>query len=704
MSPFERLTGALQYQIVHTLGFRELHPVQLQTIEAVLDGRNAVVLAPTAGGKTEAALFPLLSAMDAQDWRPVSVLYLSPIRALLNSQQDRAQRYAGLLGRRAFTWHGDTPPGERRRFLAAPADFLLTTPESLEAMLMSARIPARGLFSGLRAVIVDEVHAFAGDDRGAHLSALLERLSRFAGRDVQRIGLSATVGDPEAILRWMQGSSRRPGAVVNPGGERREPALVIDHVGTLENAARVIRALHPGRKRLVFVDSRRKAEQLGHELNQLTVQTFVSHGSLSVAERRDAERAFHEGSDCVIVATSALELGIDVGDLDHVLQIDAPATVASFLQRMGRTGRRAGGTSNCTFLATKDAAVLHAAAIVRLFREGYVEPARPARRAAHILAHQLMALAIQRGGVGRGDVEAWLEGATAFADLGAEERAAVLEHMLRAGILADHGGKLWLGPEGERRYGRAGFRALYAVFDTPPLLTVRWETQEVGTVDAQFLAAIDAEQERGSFLLAGRTWQIVHLDWGRGVCAVRPAPAGRAPRWAGSPRHLRREVCQAMRRILTEEAEDAAWSQRARRAIAAARAEHAFLGDEAAPMIERGEEITWWTFSGGAANLLLARMLEAALGGRCVGRNVSVTLQGDAGKSGAAVRDLLRRWREEGRPAVADARWHAEGAARSRISKFQACLPEGLLQELLAESALDVEGARGAVAETRAPR
>src|SRR5690606_11137117 len=131
----------------------------------------------------------------------------------------------------------------------------------------------------------------------------------------------------------------------------------------------------------------------------------------------------------------------------------------------------------------------------------------------------------------------------------------------------------------------AGFRSLYAVFDTPPLVAVRWDMQKVGTVDAQFLAAIDAEAERGSFLLAGRTWEIVHLDWERGVCAVRPAPAGRAPRWAGSPRHLRYEICQAMRRILVEEAEDPSWSQRARAGITAARAEHAFLGGEPSPMV-----------------------------------------------------------------------------------------------------------------------
>ncbi|MEP7124757.1 MAG: DEAD/DEAH box helicase, partial [Byssovorax sp.] len=207
MSAFDRLSSALQYQIVNTLSYSALRPVQEVAIGPVLDGKNAVVLAPTAGGKTEAAFFPLLSAMDTEDWRPVSVLYLSPIRALLNNQEERVAKLAGLVGRRSFKWHGDTTPSARKAFLRDPTDILLITPESLEAMLISPRVPTRELFAGLRTVIIDEVHSFAADDRGAHLSSLMERLTRFCGRDVQRLGLSATVGNPDEILRWIQGSS-----------------------------------------------------------------------------------------------------------------------------------------------------------------------------------------------------------------------------------------------------------------------------------------------------------------------------------------------------------------------------------------------------------------------------------------------------------------------------------------------------------------
>ena len=389
---FDRLSPALQYQIVNGLGFQDLRPVQELAIAPVLDGKNVVVLAPTAGGKTEAAFFPLLSQMDTQDWRPVSVVYVAPIRALLNNQEARVERYAGLIGRRAFKWHGDVTTGRKNAFLNDPADILLTTPESLEVMLMSARVPTERVFANLRAVVIDEIHAFAGDDRGGHLSALLERLSRFCHKDIQRIGLSATVGNPEAILQWASGSSQRAGEVLRAPATGIAPRLSLDFVGSEENAAHMVAQLHPGKKRLVFVDSRRGVEAMGKNLRALGVDAFVTHSSLSLDERRMAEAAFEAGKDCVIVATSALELGIDIGDLDHVLQVGAPPTVAAFLQRMGRTGRRPGTIPNCTFLAVDDESLWTAAGLIRLFREGFVEPIRLSHRAAHLLAHQIVHL------------------------------------------------------------------------------------------------------------------------------------------------------------------------------------------------------------------------------------------------------------------------------------------------------------------------
>jgi ATP-dependent Lhr-like helicase len=217
---------------------------------------------------------------------------------------------------------------------------------SLEGMLISPRVDRPAWFGNLRAVVVDELHAFAGDDQGWHLRAVLRRIDAYLQRPMQRIGLTATVGNPEELLDWLVGHF--DGVQVGEASVSTDADVTVDYVGDLQNAVTVIARLHRGSKRLVFCDSRSKVEAVAAGLRDHGVRTFVSHSSLSAAERREAERAFSEEPDCVIVATRTLELGIDVGDLDHVLQLDTPSTVSCFLQRMGRTGHRPGSRRNCT--------------------------------------------------------------------------------------------------------------------------------------------------------------------------------------------------------------------------------------------------------------------------------------------------------------------------------------------------------------------
>jgi len=328
LTAFDRLNPALRYHIVGTLGWTSLRSTQLEAIAPVLAGENVLLLAPTAGGKTEAGLFPVLSRMLDESWQGLSVLYVCPLRALLNNLEPRIQRYAAMVGRRVDLWHGDVVDSKRRRVLREPPDILLTTPESLEAMLISTRLDHRVLFAGLRSVLVDELHAFGGDDRGWHLLAILERLERLCGRPLQRIGLSATIGNPEELLQWL--GRGRAGRVVGPARAAVEGDVTVDFVGSLDNAATVLTRLHRGERRLVFCDSRARVEALATGLRQAGVRTFVSHSSLSLDERRRAEAAFAAEPDCVIVATGTLELGLDVGDLDRVVQIDAPPSVSSF--------------------------------------------------------------------------------------------------------------------------------------------------------------------------------------------------------------------------------------------------------------------------------------------------------------------------------------------------------------------------------------
>nr|MDQ3358926.1 DEAD/DEAH box helicase [Actinomycetota bacterium] len=277
---FVDLDPVVQHHVVNTLGWPALRPLQEQSIGPVLAGHDALLLAPTAGGKTEAALFPLLTRMRTESWQGLSVLYVCPLKALLNNLEPRVSGYAGWLGRRASVRHGDTGAGVRKRQATERPDILLTTPESLESMLVSTLLDPNQVFADVRAVVVDEVHAFAGDDRGWHLLAVLERLTGVAGRPLQRIGLSATVGNAEDLLGWLQGSNRPAGVdadVVAPAAEPSvTPQLQLDYVGSLDNAATVVDALHQGEKRLVFADSRRSVETMAEGLRERHTETFVS--------------------------------------------------------------------------------------------------------------------------------------------------------------------------------------------------------------------------------------------------------------------------------------------------------------------------------------------------------------------------------------------------------------------------------------------
>lgn len=694
-SAFERLSPALQYQIVNGLGFTELRPVQEAAILPVLQGTNCVVVAPTAGGKTEATFFPLLSRMAGEDWRPVSVIYVSPLRALINNQEPRLAEYASLIGRRVFRWHGDVGTAERRAFINEPADILLTTPESLEVMLMSRNVPAHRLFRHLQAVVIDEIHAFVGDDRGGHLSAVLERLSRYCGRDLQRIGLSATVGNPDEILAWTCGSSQRERVVVDPGGVRAPAQVFLDYVGSLQNATRIIAELYPGTKRLVFVDSRKRVESIGRSLRDRGIEAYVVHSSLAADERRQAEEAFARGKDCVIIATSALELGIDIGDLDHVFQIDAPRTVAAFLQRMGRTGRRPDSVRNCTFLATDDESLVQAAALIRLFMRGFVEAIRPIHKAAHILAHQLLALAIQEGGIPESDWWGWVAPASAFKGLGRTDREQLVAHMLDEGILARDGGRLGLGRRGEQLYGARYFRDLYSVFTTSETMTVLWGTQELGTLEDYFVACADFGQL--TFILGARAWRAMWVDWRHGVVHVEPVADAREACWLGQPALLHRELCEAIREVMTSDTADSSWSQRARSRIAHVRGECKSLPREGLALVDEPGGYRLWTFAGGRANNLLAKVLEAVMGDRVTAGNLALEFTGGPGTSGGRIYEALQLLRDQQRPNEEDALRFGTGCARRRLSKFQPCLPERLEAAYLAALLTDPAGARGAL-------
>lgn len=605
---FAALHPGVQYHLANTLRWNGLRPIQAAAVEPILAGSDTLVLAPTAGGKTEAAAFPLLSRMAEEDWQGVSVLYVCPLRALLNNLQPRLHGYAQWLGRSAAVWHGDVSQPQRQRILTERPDILTTTPESIESMLVSTKVDPRVLFDGLRAVVVDEIHAFAGDDRGWHLLAVLERLSRIAGRELQRIGLSATVGNPAELLTWLQGSFRdRANVVVAPSvAAPAAPDITVDYVGSIDNAATVIAALHHGEKRLVFVDSRRQAEELGAGLRERGIETYLSHSSLSAVERRRSEAAFAEARDTVIVATSTLELGIDVGDLDRVIQIGSTRTVASFLQRLGRTGRRAGSSRNCLFLCIDDEQVLLAAGMLHRWASGWVEPIEPPPHPRHIAAQQLMALCLQQHRIGAGEWSQW------WGDLSVFDETApqIVDFLTTEGYFERDGPFLQIGPETERRFGRRYFSDLTAVFTAPPEFLVLAGRAEVGTIGTDLLT--EGVEGPRVLLLGGRSWQVTHVDWERRRCFVEAADAGGRAKWSGASGGLSYDITRGMRDvILGADPEGVVFTERASEVLTALRESY---GDNVSTdrLIVRMPDDSagrWWTWAGTAAN----RTLQASL-------------------------------------------------------------------------------------------
>ncbi|MDQ7809053.1 DEAD/DEAH box helicase [Amycolatopsis sp. A133] len=627
-----RLHPALVHHIVNTLGWRSLRPLQEQAIEPVLGGDDAVLLAPTAGGKTEAASFPLLTAMEEQRWTGLSVLYVCPLKALLNNLSPRLETYATWLGRRVGVWHGDVTASARRAILRDPPDLLLTTPESLEAMLVSVNVDHKQLFAGVRAIVVDEVHAFAGDDRGWHLLAVLERLTRITGAPIQRIGLSATVGNPHELVTWLQGSNRatREGCVVAPdikiaSGAAPPGDVEIDYVGSVHNAATVIAALHRGEKRLVFCDSRQLVEEIGASLRERGVTTYLSHASLSLDERRQAELAFAEARDCVIVSTSTLELGIDVGDLDRVIQINAPSTVASFLQRLGRTGRRPGSTRNCLFLALDENSLLWAYALVLLWSRGFVEPVHAPPEPRHIVAQQILALCLQENSVGN---RLWSD---AWNGLAPFDRSAepITRYLVEEGFLDQDGELLFIGEEAERRFGRQHFMGMTAVFTAPPQFTVLEGRREIGRTDPALLTEkVDGPR---LLLLGGRSWKVTWIDWKRRRCFVEPAESGGRARWMTSGiGGVGFDLSRAARDVLLGEDPPVKLTQRATRVIAELREDRLASVHPGGTVISRqGTDVRWWTWAGFRANATLATSLGHLADEKQRFDDVSVRLRSD---------------------------------------------------------------------------
>jgi ATP-dependent Lhr-like helicase len=558
-------------RLVEERGWKSLTRAQEEAIPAILRGANVLVMAPTGAGKTEAALLPVLSLIEASGGaEPVAVLYITPMKALINDLYQRISWWAKRLGLRVARKHGDTPASERARRLRSVPHILITTPESLEIDLDWAP-RFREHLRNLRWVIVDEVHELMSGKRGAQLALLLERLQRLAGRDLQRIGLSATIGDPQAALEALSGSSRRPRVVVD-AMEAREVRLKIRYIEGgarrpwLDSARLVLEEIEP--PSLVFVNSRYTAEKLREALETLGVEdVFVHHSSVSAELREEAEEKLRRGEIRAIVCTKTLELGIDVGMVRRVIQYRAPGSVASLLQRVGRSRHVVGGTPEGVIIALGAMDFLEALAEARLALEGRVEPGVIRRAPLDVIVKEILGFALEasRGGSGWFDVwEAYevITGSPLASWLTPSKYRELLEYLESQGLLRIEGSRARLGPaffrvwrlrgrEAEKaRWGR-DFGEFFSTIPSRDYFTVRHGERVVGYVDSafvyRFLRVGDAIR------LAGRSWVVRRIDDRSLRVEVEPAEAiAEIPLWRGEGPRRHRMVAEELGRILRD--------------------------------------------------------------------------------------------------------------------------------------------------------
>ncbi|MFC6835681.1 DEAD/DEAH box helicase [Halomarina ordinaria] len=539
----ERVRAALSKR-----GFETPTEPQRRAIPPLVAGRNALVIAPTGTGKTETAMLPVLDAVvrrrdESGGIHGISALYVTPLRALNRDMRERLEWWGEELALDIDVRHGDTTRYRRTQQADDPPDVLVTTPETLQAMLTGEKL--RVALSDVHHVVVDEVHELASSKRGAQLTVGLERLHELAGR-FQRIGLSATVGDPEEVGKFLTGD--RGCAVVEvdagseldlrvltpevtPEDERLAGRLMTDpDIASHVRAIRDVVEAHDST--LVFVNTRQTAEALGSRFKELDVNIGIHHGSLSKEARIEVEDAFKAGTIDALLCTSSMELGIDVGRIDHVVQYSSPREVARLLQRVGRAGHRRDVVSSGTVVTTRPDDTFEALAIADRAMRGAVEPANIHHGSLDTVANQVAGLLMDFGELDARRAYEILTRAYPFRDLTAEQFREVVRELSENRIL-------WLEEEADRLEKSGGtWQYVYANLSMiPDEATYRVYDmaagRQVGTLDERFVVNFATPGE--VFIQRGEMWRITEVDEEEEEVKVTPVgdPAGEVPSWTG---------------------------------------------------------------------------------------------------------------------------------------------------------------------------
>lgn len=527
--------------------FKHLTEPQREAIPKILAGKNLLLMAPTGTGKTEAALLPILSKLLVEARAPgIKVIYITPLRALNRDLLERIEWWAQRLDLRTAVRHGDTGPRERRIQTLEPPDILITTPETLQVILTGRVL--RNHLKGVRWVIVDEIHELATDKRGAQLSVGLERLTRITGRDFQRIGLSATIGDPGAIAEFLVGVGRSCEIVKVPVARSMsitvlypeledDDRVLAESIGVYPDVAarlRIIRELvESHNSTLIFTNTRPLAEILTNRFRVWDEQMRIGihHGSLSKTTRISAEEALKTGKLAGIVCTSSLELGIDVGRIDLVIQYNSPREVTRLIQRVGRSGHGVGRVAKGVVIAIDSDDALEAMVIARrAMLEQLEEPEIPVK-CYDALMHQVAGLLIEYGRMSLEEVLEIVRRSYNYRNLSAEELKQVIEHMKSLGI-ADLRDDQVIKPRNSRSLYDYYFNNLSMIPEERQYVVIDESSGEpVGILDEEFVAEYGEPGTR--FILMGRAWEIHHVGGDRIYVAPLDDYEGAVPSWVG---------------------------------------------------------------------------------------------------------------------------------------------------------------------------
>lgn len=582
---YDRLAPFIR-EYIYSNGWTDLRPVQVEACRVIFEtNAHLLIAAGTASGKTEAAFLPVLTLLHEAPSETVGVLYVGPIKALINDQFDRLNDLLKDADIPVWAWHGDVTQSRKKKLLTKPQGILQITPESLESLLINKSADLNRLFGDLRFVIIDEVHAFIGSDRGDQILCQLSRLAKQTQNQPRRIGLSATLGDYELAEAWLRSGTSQ--SVITPqvqSGQRKiqlslehfyDPGLVVRAKGETKDAAFNPYHLHlfqqtQGRKCLIFANGRTATEDAIAALREIAhAKGFpdiyhVHHGSISAPLREAAEAAMRKpDTPAVTAATVTFEMGIDLGQLDRVIQLESPASVASFLQRLGRSGRR-GGAAEMRFICAEDKPtgeeslpeqipwqLLQCIAIIQLYlEEQWIEPTQPMKYPFSLLYHQTMSVLASSGELSPKALAQQVLTLPPFRSISQDEYKQLLRHLIEQDHLEKTvEGGLIIGLQGEKIARTFKF---YAIFPDIEEYLVKQET--AGQNSKIIGSIIVPPQEGDRFSLAGRIWEVFAVDSRKKVISVQPTKKlGNVSSWRGSAGNVHARVLQRMRQVLQED-------------------------------------------------------------------------------------------------------------------------------------------------------